>query len=619
MRPIRQQHEILPLIARPNDAPFNFAFLVSDGYDPGDVEKWVIEFQCRYGQAPRPEWMAEDNDETLVTVTDQTVTVTVPLDTVSQIEASETTLADLAALGSSAWSLTAYGVEDAFLWRLQEPVDFVDNFDLPADGTASIGSPITIRLGDASTFTVTILGNTEGGGSVDDAAIAVLVHAATEKTTLADDDEFGGSDSAASNGWKKWKWSTIRTAVTTLISTAISNAITALSLGTASQQATSAFATAAQGTAADAAKTKTDHLTVTQPVDLDAIETKVDGIEANATADQTNAEIRTAYETERTLMSQAEAEAGSETTVRLLNALRMKQAIDARIAEIIDSSPTTLDTLNELAAALGDDPNFASTMATALSGKQPIDATLTAFAALAGAANKLPYFSGDDTFALADFTAAARTLLAAADAAAQRTILNVADGATAFNPATPGAIGGTTPGEATFEGQVLLKSSALTGWVVNEFPTNGVFRFIKGAGPNYGITIFGDTTGSGGPGRIQLGASDHIVWGNNDSSHLGSIDTGVFRNSAGVLEINDGTLGSFRDIRLRNLTASAALKATPTTFASLTEAATAGDGAIQNITDGATTTLGAIATGGGSLKQTVRSDGTNWRVIFTPV
>ena len=36
------------------------------------------------------------------------------------------------------------------------------------------------------------------------------------------------------------------------------------------------------------------------------------------------------------------------------------------LAQIIDSAPTSLDTLNELAAALGDDANFASTVTIAL-------------------------------------------------------------------------------------------------------------------------------------------------------------------------------------------------------------------------------------------------------------
>ncbi len=43
--------------------------------------------------------------------------------------------------------------------------------------------------------------------------------------------------------------------------------------------------------------------------------------------------------------------------------------IDEAIAALVGSSPATLDTLNELAAALGDDPNFAATMATSLAGK----------------------------------------------------------------------------------------------------------------------------------------------------------------------------------------------------------------------------------------------------------
>ena len=43
------------------------------------------------------------------------------------------------------------------------------------------------------------------------------------------------------------------------------------------------------------------------------------------------------------------------------------------IAEITDSAPATLDTLNELAAALGDDPNFATTTSTSLGNRLRID------------------------------------------------------------------------------------------------------------------------------------------------------------------------------------------------------------------------------------------------------
>lgn len=42
---------------------------------------------------------------------------------------------------------------------------------------------------------------------------------------------------------------------------------------------------------------------------------------------------------------------------------------DQKIADLIASSPATLDTLNELATALGNDPNFATTMTTSLGNK----------------------------------------------------------------------------------------------------------------------------------------------------------------------------------------------------------------------------------------------------------
>lgn len=90
-------------------------------------------------------------------------------------------------------------------------------------------------------------------------------------------------------------------------------------------------------------------------------------------------------------------------------------------AQIIDSAPATLDTLNELAAALGDDANFATTMTTALAGKQPLDSDLTAIAALAT-------------------TTFGRALLTMADATATRTAIGAQE-----NNANLSAIAAATP------------------------------------------------------------------------------------------------------------------------------------------------------------------------------
>lgn len=130
----------------------------------------------------------------------------------------------------------------------------------------------------------------------------------------------------------------------------------------------------------------------------------------------------------------------ANSDVRIATQKAIVTYVAARIAALVDSSPATLDTLNELAAALADDPNFATTMTNALAGKQPLDALLTSLAGLTTAANKLAYFTGVDTAGLCDLSSWGRSLIAAADAAAGKAIIGTGITSGSYQATTSGTV-----------------------------------------------------------------------------------------------------------------------------------------------------------------------------------
>ena len=95
--------------------------------------------------------------------------------------------------------------------------------------------------------------------------------------------------------------------------------------------------------------------------------TKLNGIESNATADQTASEILTALLTVDGTGTTLDADLldgqhGSYYTTYA----------DTAITNLVDSSPAALNTLNELAAALGDDANFSTTVTNSIATKLPL-------------------------------------------------------------------------------------------------------------------------------------------------------------------------------------------------------------------------------------------------------
>jgi hypothetical protein len=79
-------------------------------------------------------------------------------------------------------------------------------------------------------------------------------------------------------------------------------------------------------------------------------------------------------------------------------------------------------------------------------------------------------------------------------------------------------------------------------------------RFGQGyfnSGANFGAAVGGSVLVSVGAG-ISIANNRGLSW-TNSGNVTGTIDAGVFRNAAGVMEINNGVAGTFRDLKLRSV------------------------------------------------------------------
>ena len=108
-------------------------------------------------------------------------------------------------------------------------------------------------------------------------------------------------------------------------------------------------------------------------------------------------------------------------------------------------------------------------------------------------------------------------------------------------------------------------------------------------------------------------ASDRVFGWSSTNLATGTTDIGMSRNASGVIEINSGTAGTFRDLKLRSLISSGGtITLSNYTVATLPTAAS-NTHAIVAVTDGnASPTYRGAVTGGGSTKGLVYCDGSSW-------
>ncbi|NDH48935.1 MAG: hypothetical protein EBY41_00020 [Proteobacteria bacterium] len=183
---------------------------------------------------------------------------------------------------------------------------------------------------------------------------------------------------------------------------------------------------------------------------------------------------------------------------------------DTAINNLVDSAPGALDTLNELAAALGDDPNFATTVTNNLAGKLGANATVT----LTGAVTGTGTFSGNA----------------------------VSFSTTATSDPTL-TLAGDLTGSATFTN---LGNATLTAAVVNDSHTHDGRYYTETESDNRFVNVTGDTMS----GNLIITAVDaatsilQVGKSTNGSQGTGAIEVTQDGSYGGGISYNgDGSPG----------------------------------------------------------------------------
>ncbi len=203
----------------------------------------------------------------------------------------------------------------------------------------------------------------------------------------------------------------------TTLQTLLQNAVDAVQADVDTNETTSASAVAAEasarGTAITNLQTTLQGLIDAVQADVDANELasdnaeaalsgRLDTLEADPTTATAVAAVQSDVDANETASDAAEAALSGRLDVLEADPTT-KTYVDTQVAGLVDSAPGVLNTLDELAAALGDDANFATTITNSIAAVQTdVDANETASdAAEAALSTRLDTLEADPTTATA--------------------------------------------------------------------------------------------------------------------------------------------------------------------------------------------------------------------------
>lgn len=251
-----------------------------------------------------------------------------------------------------------------------------------ASATAAQASAESAKASETAAKT----SETQAAFSAGDAGASVTAAAASEKAAKVSETSAKTSETNAA---------TSATAAAASATVASSSASEASTHATASE--TSASLAAQSSTAAGDAATRSEDAAkraedIAAAVHLeDASLTKKGIVQLSSATDSDSEALAATPKAVKAVMSEVQTKApldspaftGTPTTPTPPDDAKGLQTANAEfvrklIAALVGSVPESLDTLQELADALGNDPNFATTIVNKLAGKQPLDETLTA-------------------------------------------------------------------------------------------------------------------------------------------------------------------------------------------------------------------------------------------------
>ncbi|EIQ5979115.1 prophage tail fiber N-terminal domain-containing protein [Salmonella enterica subsp. enterica serovar Litchfield] len=230
------------------------------------------------------------------------------------------------------------------------------------------------------------MSETQAASSAGETGASATAAAASEKAAAASAAEAKTSETnAATSANTAAASATAASSSASAASTHAAASDTSASLAAQSSTAAGAAATRAE----DAAKRAED---IADVISLeDASLTKKGIVKLSSAADSDSEVLAATPKAVKTVMGEVQTKApldspaftGTPTTPTPPDDAKGLQTANAEfvrklIAALVGSVPESLDTLQELADALGNDPNFATTVLNKLAGKQPLDDTLTA-------------------------------------------------------------------------------------------------------------------------------------------------------------------------------------------------------------------------------------------------